>query len=105
MDAQLNQAIVQEQTSSAPILASDRDAGAIRTAQANAERAGVINNIQFSCQAFSNINPPENTGWIVSNPPYGIRVSAMHDLRNLLLNWVMSSKKFVGLECQYLMFQ
>ncbi|NQT71796.1 MAG: class I SAM-dependent RNA methyltransferase [Chloroflexi bacterium] len=64
------------------ILASDRDAGAIRIAQANAERAGVADYIDFSCQAVSAIEPTD-TGWIVTNPPYGLRVSANKDLRNL----------------------
>lgn len=65
------------------ILASDRDAGAIQVARSNAERAGVVQNIQFSCQAISAIEPPALSGWIVTNPPYGVRVSANHDLRNL----------------------
>jgi putative N6-adenine-specific DNA methylase len=65
------------------IQASDRDAGAIRIAQANAERAGVAEWIEFSCRAISAIEPPPEPGWVVTNPPYGIRVSANKDLRNL----------------------
>jgi len=42
-----------------------------------------VQNIQFSCQAISAIEPPGSPGWIVTNPPYGVRVSANHDLRNL----------------------
>ncbi|MBN2390048.1 MAG: class I SAM-dependent RNA methyltransferase [Anaerolineae bacterium] len=64
------------------ILASDRDAGAIRAAEANAARAGVADDIAFSCQAVSAIAPPE-PGWVITNPPYGVRVSANKDLRNL----------------------
>jgi hypothetical protein len=40
------------------ILASDRDAGAIQIAQANAERAGVAGQIDFSSRAVSAIDPP-----------------------------------------------
>ncbi len=69
--------------SPAVILASDRDEGAVRIAHANAERAGVLNDIQFACQAFSAIQPPASTGWLVTNPPYGVRVSPTKDLRNL----------------------
>jgi putative N6-adenine-specific DNA methylase len=65
------------------ILASDRDAGAIKMAQANAERAGVSEFIEFKCQAVSSITPPAAPGWVVTNPPYGIRVSEGKDLRNL----------------------
>jgi putative N6-adenine-specific DNA methylase len=67
----------------ATILASDRDAGAIKMAHENAERAGVENSIEFKCQAVSNITPPAGTGWVVTNPPYGLRISAGKDLRNL----------------------
>ena len=65
------------------ILASDRDAGAIKSAQANAERAGVADMIEFSCRAVSAIEPPSGPGWVVTNPPYGVRVSGGRDLRNL----------------------
>jgi putative N6-adenine-specific DNA methylase len=71
-------------TMSAPtILASDRDAGAIKMARENAERAGVANSIEFKCQAVSSITPPPGTGWVVTNPPYGLRISEGKDLRNL----------------------
>jgi putative N6-adenine-specific DNA methylase len=65
------------------ILASDRDAGAIALAQENAARAGVADAIQFSCRAVSAIDPPSGPGWLVTNPPYGVRVGAGADLRNL----------------------
>jgi putative N6-adenine-specific DNA methylase len=65
------------------ILASDRDAGAIEIAQANAARAGVAELIEFSCRPVSAITPPTGPGWIVTNPPYGQRVSANQDVRNL----------------------
>ena len=65
------------------IIASDRDAGAIQAAQANAERAGVADCIEFSCKAISAIDPPPGPGWVVTNPPYGVRLSKTNDLRNL----------------------
>ena len=66
-----------------PILASDRDGGAIDAACANAERAGVGGSIEFTRRAVSAIEPPGGPGWVVTNPPYGVRVSQRHDLRNL----------------------
>lgn len=66
-----------------PIFASDRDAGAIKMARENAARAGVEQCIHFACQAVSSINPPPAPGWVVTNPPYGLRVSEGKDLRNL----------------------
>jgi putative N6-adenine-specific DNA methylase len=65
------------------IQASDRDAGAIKCAQANAERAGVSEYIDFQCQAVSSIQPPSGAGWVVTNPPYGLRLNEGKDLRNL----------------------
>jgi putative N6-adenine-specific DNA methylase len=65
------------------IQASDRDAGAIEMARANAERAGTAEWIEFACRAVSAIEPPEEPGWVVANPPYGLRVSEGKDLRNL----------------------
>ncbi len=64
------------------IIASDRDAGAIRTAQSNAERAGVAPYIEFSQRTVSAVDPI-GKGWIITNPPYGVRVGENKDLRNL----------------------
>lgn len=70
-----------------PILGSDRDAGAIKMSHENAERAGVVEFIEFKCQAVSAITPPfhprDEPGWVVTNPPYGLRVNEGRDLRNL----------------------
>ena len=65
------------------IAASDRDAGAIEAARANAERAGVADLIEFSRRAISSVAPPPKSGWIVTNPPYGVRTGSDRDLRNL----------------------
>lgn len=74
-----------EPPASAPprVLASDRDAGALEAAKANAERAGVGGAIEFSCRAVSAAELPRGPGWIVTNPPYGVRVSEGRDLRAL----------------------
>ncbi len=66
------------------ILASDRDAGAITAARANAERAGVAEAITFARQAVSAMAPPAGPGWVVTNPPYGRRVSSASDPAALL---------------------
>lgn len=73
-----------EMAGEAPIIqASDRDAGAIELARANAERAGVADAIEFACRAVSAIQPLPAPGWVVTNPPYGLRVGGNKDLRNL----------------------
>jgi 23S rRNA G2445 N2-methylase RlmL len=62
---------------------SDRDQGVIKIARENAERAGVGRLIEFSCRAVSSIEVPAGPGWVVTNPPFGVRVSRQNDLRNL----------------------
>jgi 23S rRNA G2445 N2-methylase RlmL len=39
--------------------------------------------IEFSRRSISAIEPPSGPGWVVTNPPYGVRVSKPNDLRNL----------------------
>jgi putative N6-adenine-specific DNA methylase len=66
--------------------AADRDAGAVAAAQANAGRAQVAACIRFACQPVSALAAPVDApgpGWIVTNPPYGLRVSGGQDVRNL----------------------
>ncbi len=65
------------------ILGSDRDEGAVAAARANAERAGVGADITFRRAAISAIEPPGQAGWLVTNPPYGVRVGERLRLRDL----------------------
>ena len=70
--------------SPAPIIGSDRDAGAIESAQGNAERAGVAADVEFGVHALSAMRLPDaGRGWIVSNPPYGVRVGDGGRVRDL----------------------
>lgn len=66
-----------------PIHGSDRDAGAIEASHSNAERAGVLSNLALEVRPLSAIEPPPGVGWLVSNPPYGVRVGESDALRNL----------------------
>jgi putative N6-adenine-specific DNA methylase len=66
------------------IAGADRDSGAIAAALANAERAGATADISFATRSISNLTLPESAhGWIVSNPPYGVRVGDMDRVRDL----------------------
>jgi putative N6-adenine-specific DNA methylase len=69
-------------SSPAVILGSDRDAGAIASARANAERAGVLADIDFQTLAISAIHPPNVPGLVATNPPYGVRVGERTTVRN-----------------------
>ena len=54
---------------------SDRDAGAIRAATANAARAGVDGIAHFHCHAISDLPRPDGPpGLVMVNPPYGARI-------------------------------
>lgn len=69
--------------SSPSIAGSDRDAGAIEAALANAGRAGVDDSIDFEVAAISSADPPASAGHLVTNPPYGVRVGEARKLRDL----------------------
>jgi len=63
---------------------SDRDAGAITAARANAARAGVDHLTHFAQAAVSDIAPPEGSpGLVVCNPPYGARIGEKKPLFGL----------------------
>lgn len=81
------------------IVGSDRDAGAIATAQMNAARAGVSDLIDFHVAPISTLRPPPlpptahtagsapsvptARGLVLTNPPWGHRSAGSGDLRNL----------------------
>ena len=69
-----------------PIVAADRDAGAIESAQSNAQRAGVEDLIDWRRAPIADLAPPAGlqveSGLLATNPPWGGRVSG-GDLRNL----------------------
>jgi putative N6-adenine-specific DNA methylase len=64
-------------------MASDRDDGGVKMAKENAERAGVLKDIEFESRPISAIEPPAGPGLVLTNPPYGIRVGERGPLRNL----------------------
>lgn len=67
----------------APIIAGDRDEGAIEAAMANAVRAGVDGDIEFRRAALSRLAVPDGPGLLISNPPYGARIGETKELRDL----------------------
>jgi putative N6-adenine-specific DNA methylase len=70
-------------TALVPIQGSDRDAGATAATMRNAMRAGVVDDIDVATRAVSAIDPPPGPGWLVTNPPYGVRVGDRDQLRDL----------------------
>ncbi len=63
---------------------SDRDAGAIKAATANAARAGVSASTEFKQRAISDLQTPEGApGLVIVNPPYGTRIGNKRPLLDL----------------------
>jgi putative N6-adenine-specific DNA methylase len=66
------------------MVGSDRDAGAIESARGNAARAEVASDVALGVHSISAMPLPEvGRGWIVSNPPYGVRVGDSARVRDL----------------------
>jgi 23S rRNA (guanine2445-N2)-methyltransferase / 23S rRNA (guanine2069-N7)-methyltransferase len=65
------------------IRGQDRDAGAIRAARANVERAGVARLVQFDVKPLSQAAPAVQggTGLLAVNPPYGVRLEDRESAR------------------------
>ncbi len=60
----------------------DNNANAIAIATNNIKAAGVSKNIELKLQSFENFQQPENKSIIITNPPYGERIST-NDLLGL----------------------
>ena len=66
----------QGRTTAFKFYGSDRDAGAIKAATANAERAGLSDITTFTQKPISDLTPPKGApGLVIVNPPYGTRIS------------------------------
>lgn len=74
-------------SAAAPIYGSDRDAGAVRAATENAERAGVLSDLRLACAALSEAPFLREElgviGALVTNPPHGRRIGTSAGLRSL----------------------
>jgi putative N6-adenine-specific DNA methylase len=65
-----------------PITGSDRNAGAITAARANAARAGVDGDIEWQVAPLARAHGHEG-GALVTNPPYGVRVVTERPVREV----------------------
>lgn len=84
-------------TPSKPIYAYDQHSYAIKTAQANAKKAGVFDFISFARLSFTNLYPKENKGQLICNPPYGERMNQLNEIRHQYPHWSeVLKKRFSG---------
>jgi putative N6-adenine-specific DNA methylase len=71
-----------------PIVGTDRSGWAMRAAAGNAERAGVAGDVQLERQDAAELEVGmQSPGWIVTNPPYGVRLGARDELRELYVRF------------------
>lgn len=68
-----------------PIICNDRDPGAIEAIVANATRAGVLADLDIRQGAATGVAMPAGRGWLITNPPYGKRVTGGEDPRDLYI--------------------
>ncbi|GAC25828.1 23S rRNA (guanine2445-N2)-methyltransferase [Paraglaciecola mesophila KMM 241] len=91
----LDDAKAQIITPNCVINASDIDHGVVSIAKENADAAGVFSGINFNTIDACKVIPPKGhtTGYIVSNPPYGDRLSEITALLPLFQAWGASLKE------------
>ena len=68
------------QSLSQPIIATDNDPKALKAAESNARKAGVLKFIQFRECELEDTPIPEKPGTMVINPPYGERMGGEQEL-------------------------
>ena len=64
----------------APIWGSDRDADVLTQAYGNAVRCGIEHQIQFTQAELASVEAPADSGMIICNPPYGVRLGEAQEL-------------------------
>ena len=78
-------AVSRQQPGSVPlIVGTDRSAAAIGAAEDNAQRAGVSSLVRFGQEDALRLDGGQTPGWIVTNPPYGVRLGDSGESRRLL---------------------
>ena len=66
-----------------PILGTDIDEAVLALAREHAANAGVANDIRFERRAFVELASDQEYGCVITNPPYGERVSERAEVRAL----------------------
>lgn len=65
------------------LIGYDIDTWVLRTAQNNADKAGVSDYIEFHKRDFKEFSTKKKYGFIITNPPYGERLSDKKEVENL----------------------
>ncbi len=62
------------------IYGSDSDLRAVRIAKQNLDEAGLLEAVQLSQANITEVPPPADSGVLVANPPYGVRIGEDEEL-------------------------
>ena len=82
---------------------SDSDLRAVRIAKQNLEAAGLLAAVQLSQQNITDVIPPADSGVLVANPPYGVRIGEDEELAVLYPKMGEALKrKFAGWNTYFL---
>lgn len=85
------------------IYGSDMDLRAVRVAKQNLAEAGLIEAVQLTHIDFLEVLPPAESGVLVANPPYGVRIGEDEDLAALYPKMGESLKRrFAGWNAYFL---
>lgn len=68
------------------ILASDINGKILKTARANAEKAGVSDYIAFQKMPMEEFKSKKKYGFIITNPPYGERLNTLKEVEKIYKN-------------------
>jgi putative N6-adenine-specific DNA methylase len=87
----------------AKVYGSDADLRAVRVAKKNLEEAGLLAAVQLSHIEFTQLTAPAESGVMVANPPYGIRIGEDEELASLYPKMGETLKRqFVGWNAYFL---
>lgn len=79
------------------IYGSDKDLRAVRITKRNLQEAGLLDAVQLSQFDITDVPPAADSGVMVTNPPYGVRIGEDEDLAALYPKIAASLKqKFAG---------
>ena len=85
------------------IYGSDSDLRAVRIAKQNLEAAGLLEAVQLSQQNITEVIAPNDSGVLVANPPYGVRIGDDEELGALYPKMGETLKrKFAGWNTYFL---
>jgi putative N6-adenine-specific DNA methylase len=99
-----NAALKQAQTTTfQKIYGSDSDLHAVRVAKQNLSEAGLLEAVQLAQSNITDVVPPSESGVLVANPPYGVRIGEDEELALLYPKMGEALKrKFAGWNAYFL---